>query len=58
MEKYVVPVKFFFPFSMTFRNKISRICMTREDRKRGGLKEYVKGGEKNLGLTICDTIKV
>jgi len=55
MEKYIVPVKFFFPFSMTFRDKISQIW---EGRKRAGLKEYVKGGEKNLGLTICDTIKL
>lgn len=32
--------------------------MKREGRKKGGLKGYVKGGEKNLGLAICDTIKL
>lgn len=58
MAKYTVPVKFFYPFSMTFRNKISQIHMKREGRKRRKLKEYVKGGDKNLGLAICDTTEL
>lgn len=57
MEKYIVPVKFFFPFSIAFRNKISQMCMKREGRKRE-LKEYVKGGERNLGPTTRDPTKL
>lgn len=56
--KSIVPVKSFYPLCMTFRNKTSQICMKRDGRKRGGLREYVKGGEKNLELVICDTIKL